>query len=100
MTSPISALSQAPQPAEQKPAESSGTDKLAQKETFLKLLVAQIRNQNPMNPADGIQFVTQLAQFSSLEQLMEIRAELAAIGGKLAPTDGGAPAEEAKTKEI
>jgi flagellar basal-body rod modification protein FlgD len=43
------------------------------KETFLKLLVAQIKNQNPLNPADGVQFVSQLAQFSELEQVMTIR---------------------------
>ena len=46
------------------------------KDTFLKLLVAQIRNQNPLNPADGVQFVTQLAQFSELEQVMAIRQDL------------------------
>jgi flagellar basal-body rod modification protein FlgD len=52
---------------------------LAQKETFLKLLVAQIRNQNPLNPADGIEFVSQLAQFSELEQIMQMRSELETI---------------------
>ena len=60
-------------------------DALAQKETFLKLLVAQIRHQNPLQPADAIQFVTQLAQFSQLEQLIAIRAELAELRGALAP---------------
>ncbi len=54
-------------------------DQLAQKETFLKLLVAQIKNQNPLNPADGVQFLSQLAQFSELEQLMQVRSELEAI---------------------
>ena len=53
------------------------------KDDFLKLLVAQIRNQNPLNPADGVEFLTQLAQFSQLEQLINIRTqleELAAAG--------------------
>jgi flagellar hook assembly protein FlgD len=54
----------------------------ASKETFLKLLVAQIKNQNPLNPADGLEFVSQLAQFSSLEQLMEIRTGIDALGKK------------------
>lgn len=57
----------------------TASDALAQKETFLKLLVAQIRHQNPLQPADAIQFVTQLAQFSQLEQMIAIRADLAAI---------------------
>ncbi|MCC7176127.1 MAG: hypothetical protein IT159_13125 [Bryobacterales bacterium] len=46
------------------------------KDDFLKLLVAQIRNQNPLNPADGVEFLTQLAQFSQLEQLINIRTRL------------------------
>ena len=54
-------------------------DALANKETFLKLLVAQIKNQNPMNPTDGIEFLTQLAQFTQLEQLIEVRSELETI---------------------
>jgi flagellar basal-body rod modification protein FlgD len=48
------------------------TDPLANENTFLKLLVAQIQNQDPLQPTDSIQFVTQLAQFSSLEQLVSI----------------------------
>jgi flagellar hook assembly protein FlgD len=55
------------------------TDPVASKETFLKLLVAQIRNQNPMNPADGIQFVTQLAQFTELEQMIAMRQDMSAV---------------------
>ena len=56
--------------------ESPSVDKLANKETFLQLLVAQIKNQDPLQPTDGIQFVTQLAQFSQLEQLIGIRSTL------------------------
>ena len=51
---------------------SATTDPLANENTFLKLLVAQIQNQDPLQPTDSIQFVTQLAQFSSLEQLVSI----------------------------
>jgi len=46
------------------------------KELFLQLLVAQIKNQDPLNPTDGTQFVSQLAQFSELEQVMAIRTDL------------------------
>ncbi len=41
---------------------------------FLQLLVAQLQNQDPLNPTDSTQFVSQLAQFSSLEQMMQIRS--------------------------
>lgn len=62
------------------------------KDDFLRLLVAQIRNQNPLNPADGIEFLSQLAQFSQLEQLIGIRAQLEALTGsgatKPAPANG------------
>lgn len=37
-------------------------------DSFLQLLVAQLKNQDPMNPADPTQFVSQLAQLSGLEQ--------------------------------
>lgn len=67
------------------------TDALAQKETFLRLLVAQIRNQNPLDPADGIEFLAQLAQFSQLEQMLEIRAELETIRKNLTAAPGENP---------
>lgn len=51
--------------------------------TFLKLLVAQLQNQNPLQPSDPIEFVTQLAQFTSLEQSIGMRADLAAIRAAL-----------------
>ncbi len=42
------------------------------KDTFLKLLVAQLKYQNPMSPADGTQFLAQTAQFTMVEKLNEI----------------------------
>ena len=42
------------------------------KDEFLTLLVAQLQNQDPMNPVDNQQFLAQLATFSSLEQLISI----------------------------
>jgi flagellar basal-body rod modification protein FlgD len=42
---------------------------------FLQLLVAQLKNQDPLNPTDSTQFVSQLAQFSELEQVMAIRTD-------------------------
>jgi flagellar basal-body rod modification protein FlgD len=42
------------------------------KNDFLKLLIAQMKNQDPLNPMDGTQYVAELAQFSSLEQLQNM----------------------------
>jgi flagellar basal-body rod modification protein FlgD len=47
------------------------------KDEFLKLLVAQLKNQDPTNPMDGQQMAAQLAQFSSVEQLIAINEKLA-----------------------
>ena len=41
-------------------------------DTFLKLLVAQLKYQNPMSPQDGTEFLTQTAQFTQLESLQKI----------------------------
>lgn len=46
---------------------------------FLELLVAQLENQNPLEPLEGTQFVTQLAEFANLEQLTSMNAGLDAV---------------------
>ena len=46
---------------------------------FLTLLVAQLQNQDPMNPTDPTQFVSQLAQFSTVEQLVQGNSTLNTI---------------------
>ncbi len=53
------------------------------KDMFLKLLVAQIKHQDPLNPADGVQFLTQLAQFTQVEQTLGMSTDLAAIRADL-----------------
>jgi len=57
---------------------SSGTQTLG-KDDFLKLLVTQLQNQDPLNPTDSTQFVSQLAQFSSLEQLSNVNDNLKTV---------------------
>ncbi len=42
------------------------------KDDFLKLLITQLKNQDPMSPMDDSQFVSQMAQFSSLEQMSNV----------------------------
>lgn len=46
---------------------------------FLQLLVAQMRNQDPINPLDGAEFASQLAQFNSVEQLISVNQGLQAL---------------------
>ncbi len=47
------------------------------KDDFMKLLVAQMQHQDPLNPSDSSQMAAQLAQFSSLEQLTNISQQMA-----------------------
>ena len=63
-------------PAASQTPSVTNIDGLANENTFLQLLVAQIKNQDPLQPADSVQFLSQLAQFSQLEQLIGIRQEL------------------------
>ncbi len=46
------------------------------KDEFVKLLGAQMSNQDPLNPMDGKELATQLAQFSSVEQLLNVNSKL------------------------
>jgi len=57
-------------------AELSSTDALGDESTFLQLLVAQIQNQDPTQPMDSSTFLTQLAEFSQVEQLIGIRQDV------------------------
>lgn len=42
------------------------------KDMFLELLVAQMRNQDPLNPMEDREFIAQMAQFSSLEEMQNL----------------------------
>ena len=63
---------------------------IANKDTFLRLLVTQLQAQNPLNPKDGSEFVAQLATFTQLEQTIGMRQDLQAIRDKLATPSAGA----------
>lgn len=54
-----------------KTSATSGTDAMG-KDMFLKLLVAQLKYQDPMKPTDGTEFVTQTSQLSMVEKLEDI----------------------------
>jgi flagellar basal-body rod modification protein FlgD len=57
----------------------TGSSSALNKDMFLQLLVAQLKNQDPLNPTDGTQFVTQLAQFQQLEQSVNTGQDITAI---------------------
>src|SRR5271163_4816060 len=66
-------------------SSASSVGSLTSEQTFLQLLVAQIQNQDPLNPTDSIQFVGQLVQYSELEQLMGINQGVQTLTGAVAP---------------
>jgi len=49
------------------------------KNMFLQLLVAQLKNQDPLNPSDSTQFVGQLAQFQQLENTLNMSQDISAM---------------------
>jgi len=69
------------------------------KDDFLKMLLAQLKNQDPLKPLDGTEFAVQLAQFSSLEQLNNMNSELKNLG-VYQMTQGNAQAVSLIGKEV
>lgn len=49
---------------------------------FLKLLTTQLENQDPMNPMDNTQFISEMAQFTSLKQVSSINTTLTSLSGQ------------------
>lgn len=58
---------------------STATSASDDKEMFLNLMVAQLRYQDPMNPADSGEFLAQNAQFTALEKLQDVADQTAAL---------------------
>jgi flagellar basal-body rod modification protein FlgD len=76
-TSSISGVGANPNPADgtTTPAKS---DPLG-RDAFLSLLITQLQHQDPMQPEENGAFLAQLAQFSSLESLQQIKADMTAL---------------------
>lgn len=70
----------------------------AERNMFISLLVAQLKNQDPLSPQDGTAFVAQLAQFNSLDQLIGIRESLDRLNIML--QEDTQPPSEPVTKKI
>ncbi len=84
ITNPISAVSTNASPLTSKAAATSSSDTPdGQRNMFMSLLVAQLKNQDPLSPQDGTAFVAQLAQFNSLDQLVGIRQSIDALNALL-----------------
>ena len=63
-------------------AETQPATKTLGKDDFLRLLIAQLRNQDPLNPVPNNEFVAQTAQFSSLEQLQNMNKTLEGLAAQ------------------
>lgn len=63
--------------------EKTGSPDALGKNEFLKILVAQISNQDPLEPVGNTEFIAQMAQFSSLEQMMNIAEGMNKLAGSL-----------------
>jgi flagellar basal-body rod modification protein FlgD len=74
---PVNAvLAASPQATTGQPAAAAPSTPLLGKDDFLKLLITQLKNQDPLNPVSNDQFITQSAQFSSVEALQNIQQSL------------------------
>ncbi|WP_147819194.1 flagellar hook assembly protein FlgD [Salidesulfovibrio onnuriiensis] len=68
-------------------ANSPNQKKSVDQESFLTLLVAQLTHQDPMNPMEDTDMTSQLAEFSSLEQLTSINTGIENLGSAQERTD-------------
>ncbi|MEN6521598.1 MAG: flagellar hook capping FlgD N-terminal domain-containing protein [Armatimonadota bacterium] len=62
---------------------SSSSSSSLDKEAFLKLLTTQLQYQDPLSPMDNTEYIAQLAQFSSLEQMTNVSSNLESISDSL-----------------
>jgi flagellar basal-body rod modification protein FlgD len=67
-------------------AATDAADPLANESTFLTLLVSQLQNQDPLDPVDSNQFVSQLTAYSQLEQLIGIHQNTTTLSNDVAAT--------------
>lgn len=84
MASPISALSNTNATTSNSSSSAGLGGTAPSEQVFLQLLVSQIQNQDPLNPTDSTTFVSQLAQFSELEQVIAIRGDTDSLAASAA----------------
>src|SRR5680860_327074 len=64
-----------------KQQSASGKGELGKNE-FMELMLAQLKNQNPLEPQDNGEFISQLAQFSSLEEMQKLSGTVEDVVGQ------------------
>ena len=110
MSLEIPTAAAAPRPAAPTPAAARAEDAgdraalASDFQTFLSLLTAQMRNQDPLKPIESTEFVAQLASFSTVEQQIRANDRLDAIHDALTRGEGAGLAEwigrEVRTAEV
>lgn len=86
-TNPVSTKDQWNYNADSSKVRTTGDSTLG-KDQFLKILMTQLQNQDPMQPMEDKEFIAQMAQFTSVEQLMNISTQLTALGQSLGAVSG------------
>ena len=84
-TSPVAAMAANTAAQNNAAANALGSNSTPSESMFLQLLVAQLKNQDPTTPQDPTAFVTELAQFSQVEQDVTIAKNTTSIATDLAP---------------
>ncbi len=69
----------------QKGGAGNGASELGKNE-FMELMIAQLKNQNPLEPQDNGEFISQLAQFSSLEEMQGVSRSVDELGSQFRST--------------
>ncbi|WP_426153779.1 flagellar hook assembly protein FlgD [Pseudomonas sp. DC3000-4b1] len=75
------AVSNASKTTSSSSSSSTSSTETMGKDTFLQLLVTQMKNQNPLDPQDNSEFVAQLAQFSSVEGINNLNDTVTTLAG-------------------
>ncbi len=87
MTDISSIFAPPPEPNSTPTYKNDSDEDIMGKEDFLTLLVAQLQNQDPLNPDDASEFTSQLAEFSSLEQLQNLNDSMEGLASAQQQSD-------------
>jgi flagellar basal-body rod modification protein FlgD len=82
-TNPVSTSNMWPNYAKGNVSSKNGNGQELGKDQFLSILITQLRHQDPLQPMQDREFIAQMAQFTSLEQLMNINTQLTAMSQSL-----------------